>query len=355
MSRPVPRLLFALLLASVARAGGLESEVARLAKPYVDERKIVGLSIGVVRGDETHLAGFGNVAFDKGAPDADTVYEIGSISKVFTGILLAGMAADGKVRLDQPVAELLPDKTQVPRFGDRAITLADLSTHTSALPRMPDNFRPKDPRNPYADYSVAQMYDFLARCRLGRAPGTKYAYSNLGAGLLGHALARRAGKEYEALLRERITKPLGMRSTVIVLTDDLRGRLAQGYSAMGLAAENWDIPTLAGAGGIRSTARDMVAWLRANFTDNGAFAAARKVRFKGPPALGLGWHVAPDGKTRWHNGQTGGYHSFAAVNVEKKTAVVVLSNTATHEVDRLGNRLLAALSKENRRNAEAQK
>jgi CubicO group peptidase (beta-lactamase class C family) len=146
-----------------------------------------------------------------------------------------------------------------------------------------------------------------------------------------------------------------MKSTGVVLTDDLRGRLAQGYNGMGLAMANWDIPTLAGAGGIRSTARDMVAWLRANFTDNGAFAAARKVRFKGPPALGLGWHVAPDGKTRWHNGQTGGYHSFAAVNVEKKTAVVVLSNTATHEVDRLGNRLLAALSKENRRNAEAQK
>lgn len=355
MTRLARRLLLALLLVSVARAGGLEAEVARIAKPYVDGGKVVGLSIGVVRGDDSHLAGFGKVAWTKGAPDADTVYEIGSISKVFTGILLAGMVADGEVRLDQPVAELLPEQTQVPRFGDRAITLVDLSTHTSALPRMPDNFRPKDPSNPYADYSVAQMYDFLSRCKLDRAPGTKYLYSNFGAGLLGHALARRAGKEYEALLRARITKPLGMKSTVVVLTDDLRARLAHGYNTLGLPVANWDIPTLVGAGGIRSTARDMLTWLRVNFTDNGAFAAARKVRFEGPPALGLGWHVAGDGKTRWHNGQTGGYHSFAAVNVEKKTAVVVLANTATHEVDRLGNRLMAMLSKKDRRNAEAQK
>jgi CubicO group peptidase (beta-lactamase class C family) len=337
-------LIVILLLAVPVAAGELRNEVERLVRPYLDSGTVVGLSVGVVRGDRGYLGGFGCLGEGQGLPDGDTVYEIGSASKVFTGILLASMVADGTVRLDQPVSELLPEGTKVPAFGDRAITLLDLATQTSALPRMPDNFAPKDPANPYADYTAEQMYEFLSRCRLEHAPGTKFGYSNLGVGLLGHALSLAAGKSYEELLAERIARTLEMASTSIRLSEDQRARLAPGHDAGGKRAANWDIPTLAGAGAIRSTARDMLRFLRANLSDDETLAAAREKRFDGPPAVGLCWIFAADGITRWHNGQTGGYHSFVAVLPERRIAVVVLANTASMQVDRLGNQLILMLA-----------
>ena len=141
---------------------------------------------------------------DPRVPDIDTVFEIGSITKVFTALLLADMVLRGVVAWDEPVARLLPASVHVPRFGERQITLLDLATHTSGLPRMPSNFHPADPGDPYADYTVGQLYDFLDDTMLSRTPGTAYEYSNLGYGLLGHALARRSGSGFEELVRARI-------------------------------------------------------------------------------------------------------------------------------------------------------
>ncbi|MHC4971867.1 MAG: serine hydrolase domain-containing protein [Planctomycetota bacterium] len=335
--------LFFLAALPVQAGDSLEVRVDRVV--HARRGVVVGLSVGVADGDAVVFRGYGRARRDHEAkPNADTVYEIGSVSKVFTGVLLAILIGDGTVRLDQPVQELLPDSVKVPAFDGRRITLLDLTTHTAALPRMPTNFAPADLTNPYADYSVERMYAFVSAWKLPYAPGRKYLYSNLGAGFLGHALARRVKKSYEELLVARIAVPLGMKSTRITLTDEMRRRLAAPHDRSLRPAYNWDIPTLAGAGGIRSTARDMLAFLRANLSPKhalaGPLAMARKVHFTGPPGLGFGWHVGRGG-SRWHNGQTGGYHAFAALDAKRKRAVVILSNTANHVPDDLGRKLLA--------------
>jgi CubicO group peptidase (beta-lactamase class C family) len=337
--------LVLLLFPALARAEPLADRVDRLAAPYVEGGTVIGMVVGVRDGEDELIRGYG-----AGAPGPDTVYEIGSVSKVFTGVLLAALVRDGVVRLDQPVSELLPAGAVVPAAGERRITLVDLSTHTSGLPRMPDNFAPKDPRNPYADYGTDRLLEFLATVKPARAPGAAYEYSNVGAGLLGWALSRKAGKSYEELLAERITGPLGMKSTVVTLTPELQARLAPGHDASGRPEGNWDLPAFAGAGGIRSTVADMMRFLGANLSAGKplgeTLAFAREVRYtppeQGAHGVGLGWHVSPAG-IHWHNGQTGGYHSFAALDTANGRAVVILADTATGEVDRLGDEIVRAL------------
>jgi CubicO group peptidase (beta-lactamase class C family) len=343
------KLLVFFCLAALVRAEPLAGRVDRLAAPYVEGGIVLGMVVGVCDGSEEVIRGYG-----EGRPGPDTVYEIGSVSKVFTGVLLAALVRDGAVRLDQPVAELMPDGTTVPSGGERPITLVDLSTHSSGLPRMPDNFEPADPRNPYADYTFERMAEFLGRVKPARAPGAGYEYSNVGVGLLGWVLARKAGMSYEGLLAERITGPLAMKSTVVTLTPELKARLAPGHDAAGNPEGNWDLLAFAGAGGIRSTAADMMRFLRANLSAGKplgeTLAFAREVRYTPPAAgahrLGLGWHISPAG-VHWHNGQTGGYHSFVAVDTAHGRAVVVLADTATGEVDGLGDAILRMLLGEN--------
>jgi serine-type D-Ala-D-Ala carboxypeptidase/endopeptidase len=344
----------AALLPTLGRAAQKPAPVSRddvdaLVKPYIDGQIFAGAVVGLVDGSTTQIFGYGQTGGTGGSPDADTVFEIGSLSKAFTGMLLARMVEEGKVRLEDPVQKLLPGTVRVPKHGDTEITLLHLATHNSGLPSLPDDFQPKDPENPYADYAVEQMYAFLSGHKLARKPGTRYDYSNLGAGLLGHALSLKAGKSYEELLIDRICKPLGMIDTTIALRPDQRARLARGHSADGSPAANWDLPTLAGAGAIRSTARDLVRLLSA-CTDrektqlDSAIRAASTKRSGagGTQGIGLGWHI--DSKSVvWHNGQTGGYHSFAGFHPEQGYGVVILSNTASREVDALADLLLKRL------------
>ncbi len=324
-----------------------------LARPLVDDGWVYGLAIGLVNEKGTQIVGYGRVSEQNAAPPAgDTVFEIGSISKVFTGLMLAEMAEKHVVQLDEPVQKLLGDSLTVPKRGEREITLVDLATHTSGLPRMPANFSPKDQANPYADYTVEQMAKFVSGYKLPRGPGTRSDYSNLGFGLLGHALALKSGMSYEALLRKKICEPLGMDDTGITLDDARKARLAQGHDADGDAAANWDLPTLAGAGAIRSTATDMLKFLAANAgviktLIDPAIAASHVVHFKNPTGsndVALAWQVRKDGSLDWHNGETGGYHSFAGFVPEKHAGVIVLCNTATKQVDALGSALAKALT-----------
>ena len=167
--------------------------------------------------------------------DSTRVFEIGSITKVFTTSALQDMVERGEVRLDDPVATFLPPSVRIPERNGRQITLLDLATQSSGLPRMPSNLTPRDSMNPYADYSVQQMYTFLSGHELTRDVGAEYEYSNLGVGLLGHALALKARTSYEDLVRRRILAPLGMRETAITLTSVLRAKLTPGHSAEGRA------------------------------------------------------------------------------------------------------------------------
>ena len=280
---------------------------------------------------------------------ADNVFEIGSITKVFTASILADMVTRGEVRLDDPVAKYLPRAMRMPLRG-RPITLLDLATQASGLPRMPDNFSPRDSSNPYADYSVRQLYEFLSRYQLPRDPGATYEYSNLGMGLLGHALALKAGTSYEQLVTRRILTPLGMTETAITLTPVLRARLAPGHDGEGHVVPNWDLPTLAGAGALRSTATDLTTFLVANL-DSTATPLSRTVhqthgerQATNDPNLkiGLAWHILsrPVGKIVWHNGGTGGYRTFIGFDSARRIGVAVLCNNGNENVDDIGFHLL---------------
>ena len=189
-----------------------EAEIQAILADRIDRAKrSVGIVVGLIDVDGTTVVAHGRRGSDDPTlPDGDTVFEIGSVSKVFTAILLAEMVAGGEVAIEAPASSYLPDSVRIPGEEDDPITLYHLTTHTSGLPRMPDNFSPADRSNPYADYSVQQMYDFLSGHELARAPGETAEYSNLGVGLLGHILAEVEGSDYETLVKTRITGPLEM-------------------------------------------------------------------------------------------------------------------------------------------------
>jgi len=193
---------------------------ALLAQRLDEEHDGVSLVVGVTNGARRRVIAHGAAAFDaEPTPDAKTLFEIGSNTKVFTALLLAEMAGREEVRLDDPVGQYLPGVALPEREG-RPITLRHLAAHMSGLPRDADNYAASDRAQPFADFSVERLHDFLGCYRLDRDPGAAHAYSNVGAGLLGHALARRAGKSFETLVRERIAGPLGMPDTTIALSAD---------------------------------------------------------------------------------------------------------------------------------------
>ena len=235
-----------------------------LARRVDQEKQAVGIVVGVIGPSGRRVVAHGHLA--EGDPRTlagDTIFEIGSVSKIFTSLVLADMVHREEVTLDDPAARYLPDTVRMPERSGRPITLRDLSTHTSGLPRLPGNFKPKDMGNPYADYSVDDLYQFLSGYELPRDPGSEFEYSNLGGGLLGHLLANRAGTDYESLIRIRIAEPLDMRDTGITLSSSMRQRMATGHGRMLAPAAHWDFPALAGAGGLRSSANDMLTFLEA--------------------------------------------------------------------------------------------
>lgn len=332
-----------------------DSEIRNILLERIDKyHQSVGIVVGLVDSTGRRTISYGKFdAADSRAVDANTVFEIGSVTKVFTSLLLADMVERGEVALTDPVAKYLPAGVKMPQRNGRQITLEDLATHTSGLPRLPSNLQPKDPANPYADYSVEQLYQFLSGYQLTRDIGSEYEYSNLGGGLLGHVLARRAGMDYEKLVRSRISDPLGMRSTRITLSDEMKARFAAGHDASMQRVAYWDLPTLAGAGALRSTTDDLLTFVAANLGYQKsplapAMAAMLTVRRPtGSPGLevGLGWHILTrDGhEIVWHNGGTGGFRSFIGFEPKTGTGVVVLSNAETLAgVDDIGQHLLNA-------------
>jgi CubicO group peptidase (beta-lactamase class C family) len=324
-----------------------DAAIRKILVERIDRNQAVGLVVGVIEPSGRRVVSHGSFAKgDKRALGGDTVFEIGSVTKVFTALLLADMVARGEVALNDPVGKYLAAEVKAPK-----VTLEQLATHTSGLPRLPSNLAPKDGNNPYADYTVAQLYEFLATVPPVGSAAAPYDYSNLGVGLLGHALALRAGTDYETLVRTRILAPLGMKSTSITLDAAMKERLAQGHDTEMKPTANWDLPTLAGAGALRSTANDMLTFLGAvmGLTKSplaapmASMLAARRPMGEPGHKIGLGWHIATAGdhEVVVHGGGTGGYRTFLGFDPKRRTGVVVLSNASTAEgVDDIGRHLL---------------
>lgn len=332
-----------------------DTEIRRILAERIDVQKQgVGIVVGVIDSHGRRVVAYGALENgDKRPLDGDTIFEIGSITKVFTAILAADMAQRGEVKLDDPVQKYLPPTVKIPERGGEQITLIDLATHTSGLPRMPENFRPKDPSRPYVDYTVDALYSFLSSYELRRDIGIKYVYSNLGFGLLGLGLAHRAGMDYEKLVVTRICDPLGMKSTRITLSEPSKRRFAAGHSSDLVTVPEWDIPSLAGAGALRSSANDLLTFLAAimGYTDNPLAAAQNTTlsirRPTGQPFMetGLGWDIDTRGGAEIISkaGGTGGYTTFIGYSPKTRVGVVALANTSAGEgTSDIGQHLLDA-------------
>jgi CubicO group peptidase (beta-lactamase class C family) len=284
--------------------------------------------VGVIEPRGRRIVSYGRSgAADDRRLDGETVFQIGSVTKVFTGLLLADMAVRGEVSLDEPASKFLPSGVRMPQRG-RPITLIDLSKHWSGLPSMPTNFLLGAAPNPYEAYSEAQLYEFLSGYELPREPGTQ-VYSNFGVALLGRLLARHAGMDYETFLRRRVLEPLGLRSTSVSLNADQSRRLAPGHDRFGQPVETWNLLAMPASGSLRSTANDLLRFVSFNLAPESPLHAA--MLLQRTPGRALGWARSTLGGEAVydHGGGKEGYRSAVVFNPQRQTGVVVLTNTRT--------------------------
>jgi serine-type D-Ala-D-Ala carboxypeptidase/endopeptidase len=347
-------LYFSFFLFSITSNGQTNTTLPTEVVKSIEKRIELGLNpsivIGIVDKDGMHFFNFGKKSDFGSAADEHTIYEIASITKTFTAILLAQQEIDGKLKIDDPIKNYLPPQVKVPQRGKEEITFGHLSDHTSGLP-----FNPGNMPNP-ADYTIDSMYSCLSRCKLKHNVGSAYQYSNLAQGLLGHILALNTGLTYESLMIQTIALPLGMKETKITFDEEMKKNLAIGYYD-GIEIQNMDISTLEGCGAIRTSAYDMLKFLAANMglTQTPLQPAMNKtheVRHNKGKALnlrnaldmalslshmsiGLGWWInnGKKGNVVWHAGEAYGYSSFAGFVKETGKGVVVLANSREPVLD----------------------
>ena len=317
----------------------LDAEFAPIVKDgLLKESTGVGVAIGVIDHGERRV-------FTYGAARADSIFQIGSVTKTFTGLALAQLASQGRVRLDEPIRPILfPEDPAVP--VNAQITLLDLATHRSGLPSVPENLTPTNSSNPFGDYDRVAIHQFLARHGTTKPADAKYLYSSFGIALLGYTLAQRAGVPYAQLVRTEITAPLRMKDTVFTLSPEQTQRLIQGHDAdlEPLDAGLGDGGIFAAAVGAKSTVEDLLTYLDANLNP-GRYAAAAGRRSPAatlPVAIALDHHLrgAVDQKTQiafsWlydvkserfeHGGTTPGFTAHVEFAPKQDRAIVVLYN-----------------------------
>jgi CubicO group peptidase (beta-lactamase class C family)/GH35 family endo-1,4-beta-xylanase len=338
-----------------AEAEDFNNGIHAYLQQCLDAQKInVGIVVGIVDENDSSIISYGKM--DNGTDqevNGDTLFQIGSVTKTFTGLLLQDMIERGEMKLDDPVAKYLPASVKIPTRNGKEITLHHLATHTSGLPFLPDNLEPKRADNPRADYTVEQLYAFLSGYKLTSDPGTKYEYSTLGMCLLGQAIALKAGTDYESLVVDRICRPLKMDSTRIMLTPELKSRFAQGHNQLGYAVPSMDYGVLLGGSALYSTANDLLKYVSANL---GLTPSVLTPLMEKTHDIGLAWFVTPNlqgTKIISHGGTAPGCSAFVGFDKTRRHGVVVLSNSrGVIDVSNLGNFLLESEWQSDRRPTE---
>ena len=311
-------------------------ELEAMVKQRVDAGRGMAMVLGVIEADgSTKIVHYGDAGEGARALDTRSVFEIGSITKVFTGVLLADAVERGEVALEDPVSKYLPSEVSVPSRDGRQITLLDLATHRSSLTRMPTNMIPTGD-GAYPTYTIAMMYEYLSSHELRRDIGAEYEYSNIAVALLGHVLERATGKTYEQLLRERILDPLGMSTTSTRVEGAVREWMTVGHDQMGLVAPYRNWPQLPAMGALRSNAEDLLRFVAAN-TGSPTSSIERSMRsshevrntIDASTEIGLNWHVMKIGDRRIvnHGGATQGFRAFLGFDPDAEVGVVLLANS----------------------------
>jgi CubicO group peptidase (beta-lactamase class C family) len=347
-------ILLTICNASKAADAAYEQSIGRFLHENFDVGD-AGMVVALVDRDGTRIFSAGKTGngSDK-LVDSDTIFEIGSCTKTFTALLLEEMAHRGEVKLDDPVAKYLPATVKVPSRNGKQITLANLAAQDSGLPFNATNHKGKDWYERFASYSVPDMYAFLSSYELTQDPGEKYQYSNIGMGLLGHALSLRAEKDYESLVRERICRPLHMHNTFIDVPAELESRMARGHDEDLKPTPDLEIPALAGAGALRSTVNDLVKYVSAN---TGLTPSELKplmqdmqvIRHHGTsyewgntamPWIDQTVYSPPGSELLGHGGGTGGFAAFIGFDKLQHRGIVILSNQERIHSSVLGWRIL---------------
>lgn len=318
--------------------------VTDAALPLVKDKVVQGMSIGYLQGESWGIVHLGSAKPSGQRADNQTLYELGSISKLFTSTMLAESVIRGDIKLESDAQIENAAGIRLPSREGRSITWSDLATHRSGLPPLPANLTAETLKDPYRNYDSSKAAAALADLELTRKPGVAQEYSNFGMSVLGYLITQQAGTSYQEFLRERIAKPLGMSDCTVDLTSDQKKRFAIPHEAVGAPTLAWSFADMPGAGGVRASMQDMMRFAKAQLNPPaGNLGEAIELAWKQHsaadatgPATGLGWMIAGDGETRWLNGGTGGSRSALFVNRRIKTAVVILCNTAVaNEIDEM--------------------
>jgi serine-type D-Ala-D-Ala carboxypeptidase/endopeptidase len=356
----------------------ITDEIKDRLNALVDSNRTkAAIVIGIVDPNGTQFYSNGKISNTNNTTvDQNTIFAIGSNTKVFTTILLAEMVEDGLIKLNDPIDKYLPPNVTIPQYKGHKITIEDLATHTSGLPEFPSNYCPsfaisnvqsledkvQHVRNLMSctkNFTIGQLYQSLSNTTLTREPGSKYEYSTFGTGLLGRILTLKSNmSSYDELLTERILNVLGMNSTSIYLSDEQKSRLAIGHlSGRELPLFNISNPLVPG-GGLYSSADDLLKFISANIgliktkldsamqtshliRHSTGFLIPNNIAVSGKNGnielyIGLGWLITTNlgNEIIWHNGATsGGYNAFMAFNPTTGRGIVVLCNTDRTDVD----------------------
>jgi len=298
------------------------------------EKMGIGVAVVVIDGVKTEFHNFGISQLETNNQiNKNTLFEIGSITKTFTATALASMVKEGKVKLNDPIQKYLPKGVLSPSKNGKPITLLSLANHSSGLPRLPTNMPMKDQLDPYADYTVEMMYEFLNNHQLEYTVGTKQEYSNLGFGILGHVLTLIDNSTYQEMIEARVLKPLKMKSTFANVPETKQQYLSKGHNSALKETKPWQLETLAGAGALKSSSEDMALYLRDNISRillNEEFTLTQTLtNIQSEPNIALAWmqNSHKNKKFFMHDGGTGGFRSFIGFDKENKKGIVILTNS----------------------------
>lgn len=340
---------------NVNKQDALDFYIDSIANSYLSNPNTKSLAIGVVNNNKINTFYYGQTDATRktSIPDGNTLYEIGSISKVFTATLLAELVEKGTISLDDSIVKFLPDSVaQNPLI--QKITFKQLANHTSGLPRLPKNLdkAPKfNAKNPYATYSRKEMFHYLKNVQSENEPGENFEYSNLGYGLLGELIAIITQKSYSQNIKEIISDTLKLPNTVEKANPKTQ-KITKVYNAEGQETPIWEWQAMAATGALKSTIHDLLRFAQYQFklpesTLENAMAHTRQFTFYLPPNtdIGLAWHMnmVDDVLQYWHNGGTGGSSSFIGLVPDKKSAIIVLSNSAI-SVDEISSKILSKIA-----------